>query len=254
MSTVLIPLVIGSIGGFLSGFLGIGGGVILLPLMVYLGQIPIKEATAISMWFVIFASISGIIAHKKLGNIDLGIGLWLGSGSVVGAVIGTRFAGTLSDKTLQVIFIGTVFAAAIMLLVPSGEDDLEVDPTTEGRPSKLWALTIGLAKGILTGILGIGGGFIVVPLMICVLHIKTIKAVGTSLVVTFLSAIIALVSKIMMGELVCPGTAPGIILGGIVFAQLGSRAASRVDAWFLRRMLFALLLLIAAKMILELVA
>ena len=253
MSTALMPLVIGSIGGFLSGFLGIGGGVILLPLMVYLGQMPIKEATAISMWFVIFASISGIIAHKKLGNIDLGIGLWLGGGSVAGAVIGTRFAGILSDKMLQVVFIGVVFAAAIMLLVPSREDDPEVDLTSEGRPSKVLALTIGLAKGILTGILGIGGGFIVVPLMICVLHIRTIKAVGTSLVVTFLSAIAALVSKAMMSEFVWSGTAPGIILGGIVFAQLGSRAASRVDAWHLRRTLFALLLMIAAKMVLELV-
>ena len=254
MITLLIYFAIGSVGGFFSGFLGIGGGVILLPLMVYLAQIPIKEATSISRWFVIFSSISGIVAHKKLGNIDSKVGLWLGGGSVVGSIIGTRVASISSDRMLEIVFIGVLLAASVMLLVPSQENDTDDSLTLGNQRNKILSLPIGLAQGILTGILGIGGGFIIVPLMICVLRMKTIKAVGTSLLVIFLSAIVALISKMMMNEFAWPGAAWGIILGGIIFAQLGSRVANQVSSWFIRGTLVVLLLMIAGKMIYELIA
>lgn len=254
MITLLIYFAIGSVGGFFSGFLGIGGGVILLPLMVYLARIPIKEATSISMWFVIFSSISGIVAHKKLGNIDLEIGLWLSGGSVVGSIIGTRVASISSDRILQIVFIGVLLAASVMLLVPSLEYETGVNLTEYQHNKKIFGLPIGLVQGVLTGILGIGGGFIIVPLMICVLRMKTIKAVGTSLLVMFLSAIVALVSKAMMNEFAWPGAAWMIILGGIIFAQLGSRVASEVSSRLIRGTLFILLLMIVGKMIYELIA
>lgn len=247
----IIFLLIGCVGGFFSGLLGIGGGVILLPLLSTLGQVSIKTAASISMVFIIFASLSGIVAHKKMGNIDLSVGIWMGASSVIGALGGTLLTGKIPEILLQLIFLGVVILAAMMLLMakPKGENPQVKEDHSFKKPL---IIVMGLIKGLLTGMLGVGGGFIVVPLMIYFLGMFTLKAIGTSLVVTLLSGIAGIIGKTLFYEPLTTATW-WVILGAVPLAQLGSRVAARTAPKLLRCFLFALLAAIFVETTFELI-
>lgn len=247
----LVSLVIGGIGGFLSGLLGIGGGVVLVPLMVQFGGIPIKEAANISMWFLVVSCVSGVAAHKKLGNIEWETSVWLGGGSVAGSVASSLFAANVSEKALQAVFVGVVCLSIVMLLAPLGGRRNESERLRGTGRAKTAAL--GFFQGLITGALGVGGGFLVVPLMIGLLGMPTLKAVGTSLTVLFFSAIAALLSRLAVSDFIWPDAAAGILVGALLCPPLGSRIASRVDPRYLRWALLVLLIIIAVKMTAKLV-
>jgi len=242
---VLLFLLIGVVGGFLSGFLGIGGGVVLIPLLVYIGHTSIKTATSVSMVVIIFASCSGLLGHYRGKNIHAPTGISMGVASIFSAFGGSLISGVVSDRILYYCYTGLVAAALIMLLLSQAQDD---SMGGEFQLRKLPTFLVGILQGFLTGILGIGGGFIVVPLLIYLLDMPTLLAIGTSLFVILFSAIVGLLGKVATGQFIL-GITIWVVLGTIPAAQIGAWIAQKTSPRLLRFFLVILLGLILAKMI-----
>jgi len=218
-------------------------------MLIYWGGLPIADAVTISMIFIVFASISGIICHKRLGNIVGYIGILMGIGSVAGSFSSALFSGVISDFILQLVFIAIVFIAAVMLLFKERIDNnIEEGILTK----KITTILIGLVQGILTGMLGIGGGFIIVPLMIYLLGMPVHSAVGTSLVVIFFSANAGIVGK-AAGLSLTLGSAWLVVVGAIPCAQIGGWTTSKTKPHVLRNFLFALLVVVLISMLFDVI-
>jgi uncharacterized membrane protein YfcA len=241
----LLFLFIGVAGGFLSGLLGIGGGVVLIPLLVYIGHTPIKTATSVSMVVIIFASCSGLLGHYRGKNIHVPTGVWMGIAGIFSAFGGSLISGVVSDQILYYSYTGLIASAIVMLLFSREKDS---SMTGEFRFRKVPTFLVGVLKGFLTGLLGIGGGFIVVPFLIYLLDMPTLLAIGTSLLVILFSAIVGLFGRIATGQFDL-GITTWVVLGTIPAAQMGAWVAQKTSQRLLRFFLVILLGLILARMI-----
>jgi len=240
----LTLLLIGGVAGFLSSLLGIGGGVILIPLLIYVGHIQILVATSVSVVAIIFASSAGTVAHYGRGNVHIATGIWMGVASIASALGGALLSGYFPDALLYYLYMGIVTAAIIMLFLPR----LRQTPNPrEFHLRRLPAVLTGLFKGFMTGVLGIGGGFILVPLMIYFLDMPIHKAMGTSLAVNLFTAAAGFVGKLATGNYDLR-VIFWVVLGIIPATQAGAWAANKSSPRSLRLFLVALLMVILVKM------
>ena len=158
---------IGLVGGFLAGLLGLGGGVIIIPLLVYGAGLPVKLATGVSVIQALFAAASGVTIHRKHRSVDTRLGLVLGVTGVIGGAVGSFGSAAITGRALLFTYSCLVLAAiALLFFAPRNEQP-------RPAPVDIWrAAPIGLGVGVLAGILGLGGGFIIAPLLISVLKIS----------------------------------------------------------------------------------
>ncbi len=240
---------IGLLGGFMAGFLGIGGAIIIIPLLLYgvpallpstHSAMTMNLATGISMVQAFFATLSGLVVHRRNRTLDLKLGLALGVTGVVGALAGSFGSAHVASRTLLSIYLGLIAVALLLLFAaPRAEK-------AKAEVNLALALPIGLGVGVLGGLLGVGGGFVIIPLMIAVLRVPTRIAVGTSLLVVLMTTLAGAMGKIATGQFDLQ-TATFVILGSIVGAQLGGRLNSRVSAKTLRASLTLLLIAIGFR-------
>lgn len=245
MIRVLVLFFIGIIGGFLSGLLGIGGGVVLIPLLIYVGHTSIKIATSVSIIVVIFASFSAAFAHYRRRNVHTPTGIWMGLTSISGAFGGSFLSGILPENFFYYLYMGLVAGAVIILLLPRPEDQAI---SREYHIRKLPTFLVGILQGFLMGILGIGGSFIVIPLMSYFLELPTHKAIGTSLIVTLFSAVAGFMGKFAIGQFDLY-IIIWVVLGTVPATQFGTWASHKSSPQLLRLFLTILLVGILIWMI-----
>jgi uncharacterized membrane protein YfcA len=232
---------IGLVGGVMAGFLGIGGGVVIIPLLLYGAGLTMQIATGVSMVQAFFATLSGLVVHRRNRTIDHRLGAVLGLAGVVGGLLGALLSARLTNQALLMLYLALVAVSLVlMFLAPRAE-------APKNRPTSLWlSIPIGLGVGVLAGMLGVGGGFIMIPLMISALRIPTRIAVGTSLVVIVLTTLAGTIGKIAAG-LFDLQLAAFVILGSIVGAQVGGRLNARVSPRVIRLSLTVLLVAILIR-------
>ncbi len=247
MIEIMLLLLIGSLSGFFSGLLGLGGGVVLIPLLIYGAGLDISSAAAVSMVFILFASLSGVLGHYRLGNIKSQIGILMGAASLAGCFFAGYYSGMIPEFVLQLLFIMVVVSAALMLL----QNRTNIYSKEEKPVKIIPTVLIGFLKGVLTGMLGIGGGFIVVPLMIYFLGLPIHHAIGTSLVVNFLAAIAGISGKFVALDLEL-GLTWWVIAASIPGVQVGCHMASKASPRMLRYFLLILLIIILISMLYDL--
>jgi hypothetical protein len=280
MSVNLFLLVgLGGIVGVLSGMFGVGGGFLMTPLLFFIG-IPPAIAVASEANQILGASTSGAIAHFKRRTVDVKMGLLLVLGGVIGSAFGVELFGILKNlgqleliiKICYVFFLGIIgllmFVESIRALRDIKKNKKRLKKRhhswMQGLPLKMRfrasnlyissipALVIGFFVGILAAIMGVGGGFIMVPAMIYILGMPTKVVVGTSLfqiifvtgTTTFLHA-----SKNFSVDIVL---ATLLLIGGVVGAQIGTRLGLRLQSEQLRILLAILVLAMCFKIALEL--
>ncbi len=229
---------IGLAAGFMAGLLGIGGGIVIIPLLTFVAGLSIKAATGISIVQALFATISGLLVHRRNRTVDVRLGFSLGAGGVVGSLAGSFGSALVHDTLLTALYLFVV-AIGILLLFFAPRGQLESSYTVNIG----LAAVMGLGVGVLAGMLGVGGGFIIVPLMISVLKVPTRTAVGTSLLVILPSTFSGSIGKIATGQF---DFALGVIviLGSIVGAQIGGRVNSKLTPLTVQLLLGALLVVI----------
>ena len=170
--------------GLSLGLTGAGGSIITLPVLVYLAGLPPKEAVGLSLFIVGAAALVGAIRRFRSGEIHLKAVLLFAISGMAGAAGGARLTPLVSGKVLMVIFAVLMLAVAINMLVGKR---IEADPKAECRPVR--CLLAGLGVGVLTGFIGVGGGFLLMPALVKFAKLPLRVATGTSLaVISFNSA------------------------------------------------------------------
>jgi len=244
-------LIAGLVMGFLSGLLGIGGGTVIVPALYYIFHLTMKEAIGTSLFVILFASLSGFIAHYKERQVDLRLGLTLGITGMLGAQFGGFSTSIISDLWLKMLFGILLLFCAIQMLVRKGGNS----PSPQSSPLRKGShpldgkeevggglhfnfpksIAIGLGAGYLSGLLGVGGAFVMIPAMHIILKVPMKLAIGTSLVAVFLNATSATGCYLWRKEV---AISLGLLLAitSIIGAQFGARATLHFSAEKLRKM------------------
>jgi uncharacterized membrane protein YfcA len=179
-------LAIGAVAGFLSGLFGVGGGVVIVPALVLLVGFDQKVAAGTSLAAIIPTSLVGVISYALSGNVSWISGALLAIGAVGGAQLGTMLLQRLPQRAIRWAFIAfmLVVIVSLFVVVPSRGDTVVYTPL-----SIVGLVAVGIVVGILAGILGIGGGVVVVPVLILVFGASDLIAKGTSLLMMVPTAI-----------------------------------------------------------------
>jgi uncharacterized membrane protein YfcA len=240
-ATSLAPIVVvGLLAGFLAGLFGVGGGILIVPGLVLTAHMAQRLAHGTSLAAVVPISLASLASYAAHGNVDWNVAVWLATGAVVGAVIGTRLLHVLPHRTLAIIFIVVLVASAVRLFVATDADG-RGDLTVSGV---LALLVVGLVTGILAGLLGVGGGIVLVPAMILLFDLEPVVAKGTSAAVIIAAALMG-TWRNRANDNTDLRAAAVIGVSGIVTAAIGGTLADRMGDT-LSNVLFATLLLIVA--------
>jgi len=232
--------------GVLLGALGGGGSILMVPLLVYAMGVPTREAVVISLPIVGLTSVTAAVSHWRAGHVQIGAAALFGVLAMIGAFLGGRLALLVGDGVQLPLLAVVMVAAGLSMLVTRAElTSPERDVAPRGATA---AAAMGI--GALTGLVGVGGGFLFVPALVVLAHVPMRAAVGTSLVLIAMNAVSALAAY--WGAVILPW---GFVLGfaGIasVGALFGAHAARRVSASVLRRGFGCLLLGVAAFMLID---
>lgn len=227
--------------GLSLGLLGGGGSILAVPVLVYVaGQEP-AAAVATSLAVVGATSLIAALDHARVGRVDLGAAVGFGLTGALGAVAGARLTPLVPPRTLLLLF------ALLMLVVGS----LMLRPGPGPVPGQRHPLAVplaGLGVGVLTGFLGVGGGFLIVPALVLLARLEMPRAVGTSLLVIAVNAAAGLLSH--LGREPLPlGLVAGFTGIAIAGAMVGSRLAGRVAPARLRRGFAALVILVGIALV-----
>jgi uncharacterized membrane protein YfcA len=271
---VMVLVGLGALAGFMSGLLGVGGGFLLTPLLIMLGIDPLVAAASDTN-AIVGASASGAMAHLKARNVDVKMGTLL----LVGGVLGGG-AGTLLVKALRfggnagvVIVLGYVVLLAVMGVIlfvggvasqVKGEEDIRSEspgyrllqrlpmstyfPASGVRTSAIAPVVLGMLVGALAALLGVGGGFFLIPAMSYFLAMPMRVAIGTSLFQMLFTSASVTVMQASVNHTVDAFLALGLLLGGTLGAQAGARAAKVLKGNQLKVILALLLLALSVKM------
>ena len=231
---------VGVLAGFLAGLFGVGGGILIVPGLVLAAGMPQRLAHGTSLAAVLPISLASLVTYATHGNVDWSVAVWLSIAAVGGAVIGTKLLNVLPHRTLGLLFAGVLIVSAVRLFIA---------PDADGRGNLtvltlLALLGLGLATGVLAGLLGVGGGVVMVPAMILLFGITPVVAKGTSAAVIIPTAVMGTWRNRKGGNADLRAAA---IIGaaGIVTAAIGGTLADKMSDE-LSNVLFATLLVVVA--------
>ncbi|MFF5504622.1 sulfite exporter TauE/SafE family protein [Streptomyces roseolus] len=244
MTPVILALAAGAVVGLALGGLGGGGSVLAVPALTYLIGLSPADAITTSLIIVTLTSITALSGHARDGNVAWRTGLLFAAAGIGPAMFAGMTAGRLPQAGLTVAFAAVAGLAALRMLRPA-----RTPAVGEVRPAKAGAAGAGL--GAVTGLLGVGGGFLAVPALVRVLNLPMRRAVGTSLLVITVNSLAALGARAGTGPhldwtVIAPFTAAAI-LG----AWDGKRHARRLTGDALQRVFAYVLLAVAAFMLVD---
>jgi uncharacterized membrane protein YfcA len=243
MRTIAVPLLFGLMAGALGGLMGVGGGILLVPLLVHALGLGQHEAHGTSLAFVTVTALVAAALYFRQGNVDVPLAGWLALGAVLGVLLGAALARRMTARRLRQAFGILILATAVRILVHV--------PAHAGPPSPWPAalnVLLGLAVGALGGLLGVGGGTILVPILVLGEGYPQHVAQGVSLLMILPTGIVGAWSHARHGH-VLRALLPGLMAGGALGALLGAFLANRIEAAALSRLFALFLLPVAAQMI-----
>ena len=278
----LVIIGLGGLVGLLTGMVGVGGGFLTTPILIFYG-IPPAVAVASATTQITGTSISGVLAHRRRRGVDIRMGVVIIVGGVIGSIVGGFVFRLLQQSgqidtvisILYVLLLGSIglimareSATALEIIKPraggSERPPRRHNPLIAALPmrwrfyrsglyiSPLAPLGLGFLSGLLTALLGIGGGFIMVPAMIYLLGMSAQVVVGTSLLqILFVTGVTTLVhaTTTRSVDIVLAGL---LLIGSVIGAQYGARFAQKMKPELLRMILAIMVLAVAARMALQL--
>jgi len=247
---ILTIFIIGFIGSFISGMVGIGGAIINFPLLLYvpaaLGVIQFTsyEVSGITAIQVFFATIGGVWAYRGSGYLNKKLISYMGLSVLIGSFAGGFISSKISEEGVNVVYGILALLAVIMMFMPKrGGEEKHFDME---RFNKWLASLLAFMVGIGAGIVGAGGSFLLVPIMLVVLKVPTRMTIASSLAITFISSIGATTSKMMTGQIVL---IPAVIMivASLLASPLGVRMGRKMNTTYLQWILATLILGTAIK-------
>tara|TARA_A100001037_G_scaffold94212_1_gene85703 strand:- start:880 stop:1794 length:915 start_codon:yes stop_codon:yes gene_type:complete len=279
---IFLIVFIGMLVGALSGLFGVGGGFLMTPLLIFLG-IPPVVAVGSEAPHVLASSVSGVIAHWRKKNVDFKMGFFLLSGGLVGSTVGVNLFKLLKtygqiDIVIQFLFVIFLGFIGMSMAFESAKTTIKNYRTTSAIRTKLhqhsWIhglpfklrfhrsklyisaippILIGFFVGVLSAMMGVGGGFIMIPAMVYILGMSTNVVVGTSLFQIIFVTANSTFFQSYLNQTVDIVLSALMILGGVIGAQIGVRIGTKLKAEYLRGILAILVLLVCAKILTDLI-
>lgn len=249
----LFLFIAGAFVGFLSGLLGIGGGIVMFPVLFYVppllgfDAISVKNITGLTMTQGFFASLSAMFFYRKHGLVSKPLVFALGGSLFFSSIAGALLSDKMSEKPLLFIFGMLALIAAVMMFMPRSyaNDHLKEDSV---EFNKFLAISIGIVIGFFLGMVGQGGAFIIIPIMLYILKIPLRVTVGSMLAVGLFSSTAGLAGKIVTGQVpfLMAGT---MLIGAIPFARIGGFVGKRTHTRVLKWILAAIIAATAVKIL-----
>ncbi len=278
---ILLIIFIGMVVGGLSGLFGVGGGFLMTPLLIFLG-IPPAVAVGSEAPHVLASSVSGVIAHWRRKNVDFKMGFFLLIGGVIGSTVGVNLFKILRgfgqiDIVIQMLFLIFLGFIGFSMAFESAKTTISKYRTTSSIRTKLhqhsWIhglpfkmrfhrsklyisaippIVIGFFVGLLSAMMGVGGGFIMIPAMVYILGMSTNVVVGTSLFQIIFVTANSTFFQSYLNQTVDIVLASLMILGGVIGAQIGASLGTKLKAEYLRGILAIIVLIVCAKIFTDL--
>ncbi|MCK6205714.1 sulfite exporter TauE/SafE family protein [Bacillus infantis] len=247
---IITIFLIGFIGSYISGMLGIGGSIIKYPMLLYIPPLfgiaafSAHEVSGISAVQVFFATIGGVWAYRKGGYLNKTLIGYMGASILLGSFIGGFGSKVMTEDGINIVYGVLALLAAVMMFLPKkGVDDIPLDQV---KFNKWLAATIALIVGVGSGIVGAAGAFLLVPIMLVVLKIPTRMTIASSLAITFISSIGATVGKITTGQ-VDYYPALIMVIASLIASPLGAMTGKKMNTKILQIILSVLITATAVK-------
>jgi hypothetical protein len=256
MALLLIIFGIGLAGGTLSGFLGIGGGIITAPLLLYvpglLGQEPLTMhiVSGLTITQSLFAGLFGAIAHRRFGTLDRKLSAVMSAVIFVAALAGAAASQHFSHEVLLGVFALLALTAAVLIFLP-GAGEENSSGYEFGSFSVPGAAAVALIVGLLGGLVGQGGSFILIPMVVYLLKVPLRVAMGSNLVIVFFASLAGFAGKAATGQ-VAPLLALALLAGIVPGTRIGSGLSRRVPTRMLRYALGFLIVAACLRMVFDL--
>ncbi len=263
-----LSLIFGAVVGVSLGLTGGGGAIFAVPLLVYGLKVPPREAVAISLAAVGTTSLVGFLHRWKFGQVEIRTGLLFAIAGVLGAPFGTWIAGFLSETVLLLSFAVLMVVVAVRLWQQASRPEVTIEtcptPDTQDGPScqrdssgslmltsrcAMLLLLLGVLTGILSGVFGVGGGFVIVPALVLFSGMSIHRAVGTSLMIIALVSVSGVTSQLSAGRAFAPDVTALFIFGGIAGLFAGQQIGRRLPGPVLQKVFVVAILAVAGFVI-----
>lgn len=262
--TIAVPLlfVLGWVAGVLSSFFGVGGGWVVTPVLHFLG-FPMIDAVGTGLAYIGGTSLMSVLRHRKHGNVAWRAGAWIGGTMLLGVWLGTVIVKTLNaqhtaDRALSLVYVVFLLAVAVMMAREFRKADAPPGAAPDAGERRtgdsiVRYLAIGACAGLLSGLLGVGGGVVVVPALVLLLGFSAVRAVGTSLFCILLASPFGM-AVYGLDHHVSFLCAAVMILGAACGVPFGVWSTRRVKGRFLKLLYGITMVLGAAAVVLKLAA
>jgi len=237
-------LLVGLGAGFLSGIFGVGGGILIVPGLVFFAKMEQRRAHGTSLAAVLPISLASLVTYWSHDHVDWWVALWLAIGAIAGALLGTKLLKTARHDVLSYGFAAVLVVSAVRLYWTTSADgrtDLSV-------AAAIALVVIGVATGTLAGLLGVGGGVIMIPAMVLLLGEMNVLAKGTSLAVIIPTSITGTIRNRKTAN-VDVKAAVIVGLSGVVSAVAGGSLAANMSESLSNALFATLLLVVAVQMV-----
>lgn len=243
VTSMIIMLLIGIFGGFISGLVGIGGAIIIYPMLLLLPPLvglPTYSAyiaSGLTSSQVFFSTLSGSFKAYKNKDFSRTLVLNMGSGIIIGSILGAILANLINVQFVNMVYIIIALLALILMFI-------KVAPSTSHiKFNRLLLITIGGIIGLVSGIVGAGGAFIIIPVLLVIFKLPMKTVVTNSIVIAFISSIGAFIIKLLQGYIPVNSAIP-LILGSILFTPLGMKIGQKIPD-YIQKMIVSILIVIA---------
>lgn len=260
-----LSLIFGAVVGLSLGLTGGGGAIFAVPLLIYGLGLPAREAVGVSLAAVGATSLVGFLHRWRLGQVEFRTGLLFAVAGMLGAPIGSWIAGLLPEALLLSLFAGLMAVVAIRLWQQASRpvtepstcstSEYQDGPTCQRGATGALILTsrcavllliVGVLTGILSGLFGVGGGFVIVPALVLFSGMPIHRAVGTSLLVIALVSVSGVASHLWAGRAISPEVTGSFVLSGVAGLFAGQQIGRRLSGPVLQKVFAGAILAVAA--------
>lgn len=249
LNLFILLILLGLIGSFFSGLVGVGGAIVMYPLLLFIppllgfeGFSPL-EVSGLTSFQIFFSTLSGVVTHKKDGDLQSSLIWAIGIPSLISSFAGGIVSKFVPDFYLNVLYGVLAIVAVVLMFLPNKESNHMEMPQ---KQINVLSILLGITVGFVAGLIGAGGAFLFVPLMIHMIRIRTRVAMATSLAITFLSSIGTVVGKIFSHN-IDYHLAIWLAIAGLIGAPIGVRIGRKISIKKLQLIFAALLIMTAVK-------
>ena len=248
----LVLALLGLVGAFVAGLLGVGGAIVMIPLLLYVpshlgvGALDVKAVSGVTMFQVLVACVSGMIAHRRRRVVSTELAWTGGLAMAAGALVGAVASRHASPQSLLIVFALMATLAAVLMLLPMDVMDRPLGTQPAARPSRTRIVLVTSCVGLLAGFIGAGGAFLLVPLLLIVVRVPIRVTIGSSLAITAMASVAGVAGKLATGQIPLVAAA-AVALGAVPGAQFGAAVAARLPGDRLKLLLMAVIVVSAAR-------